>query len=151
MRASRHPRRLWRLFTMVAVVTALFLVSPASAHEDETSIKASEDVLQAISYIVNSPGNMDAISDKLKDAPESSDTSGVDLALVRQAQAAVASNDMMKARDLLQRSIGAVPDMTGTDVRHILQVPPGARSVTLATGEQSGTTVVTDEMPAGVD
>lgn len=54
---------------------------------------------------------------------------------------------MMKARDLLQRSIGAVADMTGRDVRPILQVPSKASSVTLATGEQTGTTVVTDEMP----
>ena len=142
----RHRRAGW-LAAVVAAVVAVMVAGPAWAHGgDEAGNTARQDVLQAIAYIVNTPGNMDAALDKVKDAQAAKDTTGVNLALVRQAQAVVAANQMMSAKALLERSIGARLDLSGTDVRPILQVPAGATSVALATGEESGTQVVTDEL-----
>ena len=132
----------------VGLLLLSLLWSPGAwAHEGEETAKASESVRQAIAFIVNDPDNMDMISDKVADALEAEDTSGCDLALVRQAQAALANDDMMAARTLLEKSIGARSDLTGTDVRPILQVPPGSPGVPLAVGSETGTNVVTDEMP----
>jgi hypothetical protein len=68
------------------------------------------------------------------------------MALVKKAKEALDADDMMKVRDLLQHAIGARPDLTGTDVRPILQVPKGESTVPLATGDQTGTNVVTDQL-----
>ena len=129
---------------MVAFVAAMFGalsgVTPAWAHEGEETVAAVDDVRQAIAVIVNKPGDMATIEDKINDALEAEDKEGVNLALVRQAKDALESNDMMKVRDLLESAIGARPDLSGTDVRPILNVP-------LATGEETGTRVVTDELP----
>ena len=139
------------LVTALAAAALILLpvaLAPAAwAHGDEGSVPARQDVLEAVAYIVNTPENMDAIGDKLKDALESADTAGVDLDLVQQAQTAVEANQMPHARDLLERSIGARVDVTGTDVRPILHVPSGGHAVSLATGEEAGTQVVTDELP----
>jgi hypothetical protein len=135
---------------VVAVLTGLLTVlasAPAWAHEGEESASAHDLVLQAVAYMVNTPGDLESIEDKVKDAQDSEDTSGVRMALVRQAESALEVGDLARARDLLQRSIGAHADLSGTDVQHILQTSPGQRSVTLATGEEAGTRVVTDEQP----
>lgn len=55
---DQRSHRLPRLLAMLAAAAAFSIVGTAWAHDDETSIKASEHVLQAIAYIVNSPGNM---------------------------------------------------------------------------------------------
>jgi hypothetical protein len=138
-----------RFLALLAAAVWLVLAAPATAwaHGNEGPVPARQDVLEAIAYIVNAPDNMDAITDKIKDAQDSDDVSGVDLALVKQAQAAVEANRMDRARDLLQRSIGAAVDVTGTDVRPILHVSAGLHEVALATGEQPGTLVVTNELP----
>jgi len=120
---------------------------PVAAHEGEQTVAAIDDVRQAIAVIVNKPTDMDTIEDKIGDALESEDKDGVNMALVQQAKDALEDNDTMKVRDLLQRAIGARPDLTGTNVRPILQVPTGESTVPLATGEQTGTRVVTDELP----
>ena len=133
--------------TAVVVLLAAFASAPAWAHEGEESASAHDLVLQAVAYIVNTPDDMESIEDKVKDAQESEDTDGVRMALVRQAETALEDGDMARARDLLQRSIGARTDLTGTDVQPILQTSPGQRSVVLATGEEPGTRVVTDAMP----
>jgi len=144
-------RRWWFRHTSTVLLGSMLAVFamavPASAHEGEAAVAAIDDVLQAIAVIVNKPTDMDTIEDKIGDALESEDQDGVDTALVKQAKDALEDNDMMKVRDLLQRAIGARPDMAGTDVRPILQVPKGESTVPLATGEEPGTTVVTDELP----
>jgi hypothetical protein len=136
--------------TAVAVLTGLLVglaSAPAWAHEGEESTPAHELVLQALAYMLNTPGDLESIEDKVRDAQESEDPGGVKMALVRQAEGALAADDMTGARDLLQRSIGARADLTGTDVQPILQTSPGQRSVTLATGGEAGTRVVADEQP----
>lgn len=138
---------LWRgLVVLVAsLLGVLAWAGPAAAHEGEAASAAIDDVRQAIAVIVNKPTDMDTIEDKIGDALESEDKEGVNVALVQQAKDTLESNDMMKVRDLLQTAIGARPDLSGTDVRPILHVP-------LVTGEETGTTVVTDALPgrAGV-
>lgn len=132
---------------LVAVLIAVVTATPAIAHEGEQSKKATDDVRQAIAYIVNEPDNMDMITDKVGDALESDHKAGVDIRLVKQAQDALGRNDMMAARALLEESIGARPDLTGTDVQPILQVPSGQSTVPLATGEETATNVITDPLP----
>ena len=123
------------------------LPEAALAHGDEEEVSARESVLQAVAYIVNAPDNMEMISDKLKDAEASKDQSGVNRTLVEKAMAAVDAGNMRTARTMLEQSIGAKLDLKGLDMRHVLQVPPGLPAVSLATGDQAGTQVVTDEMP----
>ena len=152
MKVPRAVPRRWLIrhtstVLLGSVLAVIAMAVPASAHQGEKAVAAKDDVLQAIAVIVNKPTDMDTISDKIGDAIDSEDQDGVDIALVKQAKDALDGNDMMKVRDLLQRAIGARPDLTGTDVRPILQVGKGASSVPLATGEQTGTSVVTDQLP----
>ena len=144
-RSYRAALRLVALTVLVAAAT-IFTAPAAGAHGGETTASAREAVLQAIAYIVNDPGNMDAISDKVGDSLEAEDMSGVDVALVKKAQVAVEANQMMRVRTLLERAIGARSDMAGTDMQPILQVPRGSSSLTLAVGTATGTNVVTDEL-----
>lgn len=132
----------------VAAVSVLSLAFPtaAFAHGDEGGVPARESVLQAIAYVVNTPDDMDMITDKLTDAKESEDQEGVDIAEVDQAIQALDRGDMPQVRLLLEQSIGARADLSGLDVRHVLQVAPGGSTVSLATGEQPGTLIVTDEL-----
>ncbi len=109
--------------SVLAVIAAL--AGPAAAHEGEATVAAVDDVRQAIAVIVNKPTDMETIEDKIGDASKSGDNDGVDMALVQQAKDAFEGDDMMKVRDLLQRAIGASPDLTGTDVRPILQGAKG--------------------------
>lgn len=134
-----------RVLALLLLGLALLTGPPSQAHEGE-GVSAREGVLQAIAYLVSSPGDMEAVEEKIADAQEAEDTSGVDLTLVRRAESALVDGDMMLARALLQRAVGAGTDMSGADMRPILQVPPGADTVPLATGEATGTSIVTDEM-----
>ena len=133
---------------LMLVAASLVLAPGPRAHGGDTTRMASEAIRQAIAYMVNDRGNMDAIQDKVGDALEAEDTSGVNLALVRKAQVAVGAEHMMRARTLLERAIGARSDMAGTDMRPILQVPRGSSTVSLAVGAETGTGVVTDELPS---
>lgn len=134
-----------RVLAFLLLGLSLLTGPPSQAHEGEGT-GAREAVLQAIAYLVSSPDDMDAVEERIADAHEAEDTSGVDLTLVGRAESALVDGDMVLARALLQRAVGAGTDMTGVDMRPILQVPPGAATVPLATGEATGTSVVTDEM-----
>ena len=149
-RAAHRPRAssaVARLGVAAAVsVFSLAVPTAAFAHGDEGGVPARESVLQAIAYVVNTPGDMDMITDKLTDAKESPDKEGVDIAEVEQAIQALDKGDMPQVRLLLEQSIGARADLSGLDVRHVLQVAPGGSTLSLATGEQPGTLIVTDEL-----
>lgn len=135
-------------FAAAAAVSVLGLAAPppAFAHGDEGGVPARESVLQAIAYVVNTPDDMDMITDKLTDARDSQDQAGVDIAEVERAIQVLGKGDMPQVRLLLEQSIGARADLSGLDVRHVLQVAPGGSTVSLATGEQPGTLIVTDEL-----
>ena len=143
-RASFVGARLAAAFA--ASLLSLAVPAVAYAHGDEEEVPARDSVLQAIAYVVNTPDDMDMITDKLNDAKDSPDKQGVDIAYVDQAMQALDTGDMPQVRLLLEESIGARADLSGTDVRHVLQVPPGTSTVDLATGEQTGTQIVTDEL-----
>ena len=98
--------------TAAAIVVVVSGIGPALAHEDdEKSGKASDLVRQAIALIVNTPGDVDAIRDKIDDATKAEDTSGVDVTVVARALSAFDSGDLHQARARLEQSIGAQPHL----------------------------------------
>ncbi len=115
--------------------------APAFAHGGNDSDKAGVLVRQAIAYIVNEPGNTAGAADKINDAKDAADKTGVDLNLVAQAGDAFDRGDIHRARTLLERSIGARPHLGGSDPQPIRVTPP------LATGAETGIDVVTDPLP----
>lgn len=139
----RRPRR---AVVVLALVAALVASPPAVADESEAT-GARQAVLQAIAYLVSSPGSMDLIEDKIADALASEDSEGVDLGLVRRAADAVEVERMTQARTLLQRAIGARSDLRGTAVQPILHVPGQPGPEFPAVGAATGTSVVTIQMP----
>jgi hypothetical protein len=102
--------RAW--FAAVVILSGCFVLTiapAASAHEGEENVPAFTDVQEAIAILASQPELMDNAMDKVGDAQESKDTMGVDLALVKQASAALDRNDAAAALVLLERSIGACP------------------------------------------
>ena len=144
-RPQRH--RAFRVLAVLALAGGLSVPQAAFGHGDETDVPARDSVLQAIALVVNTPDDVDAITDKLDDAKASTEPDGVDLADVDLAMTALRAGDMPRVRTLLEAAIGAKADLAGLDVRHVLQVPAGLPVISLATGEQAGTLVVTDELP----
>jgi hypothetical protein len=109
---------------LLAALTTAVLVGavPAAADEPGESTVAHHLVREAIALMVNTPGDMEAIREKVGDALEVEDQEGVDIALVRQADEALAAGDMHEARALLERSIGARPHQGTSDVAPIGEV-----------------------------
>jgi hypothetical protein len=64
-------------FLLLAVVLFLTTPSVAWANGDHGNARAAELVRQAIALIVNTPGQGDAIADKITDALNAKDTSSV--------------------------------------------------------------------------
>lgn len=140
----------WRRAASLAVAGALAFLPvgvPALADEPGESAVASELVRQAIALAANTPGNRAAIADKLADALGARDGSGVDLALVRQAQDTLAAPDLHQLRLLLEASIGAQPHLGGRDVAPIREIAPQRP----ATGAEPGVAPILDPLePSGV-
>lgn len=115
---------LMRAVVLLAALTTAVLVGavPAMADEPGESTVAHHLVREAIALIVNTPRNMDAVREKVGDALSVDNQKGVDIALVRQADKALAAGDMHEARDLLERSIGARPHQGASDVVPIGEV-----------------------------
>lgn len=128
-------RRLGVLAAATIVVVAMN-GSAALAHEGEESGKAGDLVRQAIALIVNTPNDIDAITDKVVDALEAEDTDGVDLAEVQQARAALEDGDLHRTRALLEASIGAQPHVP----LEVAEPPPiGETTPTTTAGSGMGT------------
>lgn len=100
---------------LVAGAFVLLVSVPAMAHEGEEEVPAATTVEEAIAIIASQPEQVDAIEDKIMDAQESDDTDGVDVALVKQAGAALDEGDMDTTMLLLERSIGLQPGAKMTD------------------------------------
>ena len=109
MNSLRPRRRLWGLAIWLAAASLALalLAAPASAHGKK--LPAKKLVEQAIALLRTQPDQVEAIQDKLHDAPEAKDTTGVDLALVRKADQAFDRRDLHRAWDLLEEAIGAAP------------------------------------------
>ncbi|HZJ03241.1 MAG TPA: hypothetical protein VFE20_06120 [Thermoleophilia bacterium] len=108
---------------------------PALAHGGEESEEGYALVQQAIGYLTNFSGEaaIEPAAEKVGDALATSDQDGIDVAQLEQAQAALEAGDAEQARSLLQESI----------TEAVAGLPP-------ATGEETGTTVISDEL-AGND
>lgn len=145
--ARKLSRRARRVVVLAAVAALLALAAPPPAAADGgEEVGARQAVLQAIAYLVSSPGSMDPVEDKIADALASDDPHGVDLALVRRAADAVEAGRMAQARVLLQEAIGARSDLRGTAVQPILHLPGEPAPEAPAAGAATGTSVVVTEM-----
>ncbi len=151
---ARHRRRttqpamtLVRAVVLLAALTTAALVeaTPVMADQPGESTMAHHLVREAIALIVNTPGNMDAVREKVGDALEVKDQEGVDIALVRQADKALAAGDMHEARALLERSIGARPHRGTSDVAPIGQVSQHQ----MARGGEPGDAPILDPLDTG--
>ena len=144
VRCSRWTRR-----AVLAVgalsVTVLGGVRPSAADEPGESTVASELVRQAIALIVSTPGDMEAIEEKVGDALEVDDQKGVDISLVRRAGEEVDAGNMHEARSLLERSIGARPHLGASDVAPIGEVSADD----LARGAEAGEAPILDPLDTG--
>lgn len=137
--ARRQPAR---QLAAAVMVTAIVLLLPASAwaHGTGESDKAFDLVRQAIALIVNTPSDMDAITEKINDAVDAKDTTNVQMPLVRQAKDAVDTGDMHQVRRLLEQSIGARVHTGPAD-----PVPIGNPAP--AVGADTGTLASVDGLP----
>ena len=106
-RPAMRPRARRLAAAAMAVAIVLLLPASASAHGTGESDKAFDLVRQAIALIVNTPSNMDAITDKIDDAIDAKDTANVQLPMIQQAKDAMETGDLHQVRRLLEQSIGA--------------------------------------------
>jgi hypothetical protein len=88
-------------------------------------------VQQAIGHLAYDSGEegIMAAKEKVEDALNAEDQEGIDVSKLEQAQAALEAGDAAQARPLLQDSISEA----------MAELPP-------ATGEETGTTIVSDEL-----
>lgn len=94
------------LVAAIAVLAVLVPAAPAFAHGGGDSDQSRVLVVDALSYLANKPSDyMDMAIDKIGDALDAPDKSGVDLAKVAAAQKAMDAEDMMQTRALLESSL----------------------------------------------
>lgn len=91
-----------------ALVALIVVAAPGLAHE-EKKLPARTLVQQAIALMRTQPEQEAAILDKIHDALEAKDSTGVDLAMVEEADEIFESGDLHEAWDLLEEAIGAAP------------------------------------------
>ncbi|MFD8564510.1 hypothetical protein ACFV1N_45205 [Streptosporangium canum] len=137
------PRQVSRVLLMLATIALVLASLPLAANADEPdeSGKSHDLVLQAISFVVNTPRNREMIAGRIEDALEAPDKSDTDLTKVQQAGQALRAGDLRTTCQLLQEAIGA-HGYTGVNapapIRETLPAP--------ATGVQTGTHVVVDPL-----
>jgi len=127
---------------LLSLVTAAV---PAAADEPGESDESAQLVREAIALIVNTPGDMDAIEDKIVDAQEAPNQDGVDLDLVAEAEEAFEREEMHEVRALLERSVGAQPHPGDQDPLPIGETR-GSPGMPMATGAETGTDVAIDDL-----
>ena len=118
MPTTRSTTRLARACTALLIgLLVLLPAAPALAHGEGDSEQSRVLVLDALTYLANKPaGYMDEVTDKVGDALEAPDSTGVNLAKVQAAQQALKHNDMMQTRTLLQASLAPMAGpVTGED------------------------------------
>jgi len=131
---SRRSRRV-ALIALCTSAVMFVAAGPALAHGDEESGEGYALVQQAIGHLAHdsSAAGIMLAMEKVGDALATSDQEGVDVAQLEQAQAALEAGDAEQARPLLEESISEA----------VAGLPP-------ATGEETGTTVISEEL-AGND
>jgi hypothetical protein len=133
----------------VSVVFAVLItgVGPAAADMPGESDESAQLVREAVALIVNTPGDMEGIEERIVDAEKAPKQEGVDLAFVRQAMAALKRENVHRARLLLERSIGAGPHLGNRDPLPIGEMR-GSPGRPMAMGAESGTDVAIDALAA---
>lgn len=106
----------------LAIAATGGLMIPAQAHTGEKAMKGTDLVKQGIAFLVEKPMEPGLALDKMKDALDATDHSGVFLDYVKQAQVAENAGDIHKARALLEASIGAKPHISGVEPAPIGQI-----------------------------
>ena len=91
----------------IVLMALLLVITPAKAWADGNEDRAYDLVRQAIALIVNTPADVDAITDKIDEALSAKDQSQVQIPLVQQAKDALARGNLHRVRALLEKSIGA--------------------------------------------
>jgi hypothetical protein len=118
------------LGVVVGAGAPLFLAFPAMAHEGEESVPAITNVQEGIAILAEHQASfpptevIDHAMDKVGDALESEDTTGVLLDLVQQAKDALDAENLDEALTLLERSIGACPGAPVIEPENAPRTPP---------------------------
>lgn len=123
--------------TAVAVIVGsllpLFGAAIASAHEGEggggEEGSARSLVQQAVVLLEAQPEMGELIADKIHDALDASDTQGVDLALVEQADEAYDAGNVEETIVLLDRAIGETPPKDFAYLADVRALPGSAQSL----------------------
>lgn len=117
------------MFTLVGSFGA---VLPASAHGEDETTQGYVLVQQALGHLAHdtSTDGIQLAMEKVQDALDTDAQDGVDVPELEQGMAALEAGKVSRARDLLQESI-----------REALESRPPA------IGNQTGTTIVTPELP----
>ncbi len=93
----------------------------ASAHGDEKNKPSADLVRIAIAILEVHPSPSAAVDDKIHDAEVAGDKSGVQIALVQQAKAALDRGDVAATKRFLEQAIGECPD---SDVLYVSDQSP---------------------------
>jgi hypothetical protein len=140
---------------LVVVASVLVLLgvtaTPAVAHGGESS-SAEELVLTAIAVLEVHPVPGAAVDDKIRDAQDAKDRSGVKMDLVRQAGGALVRGDVAATKRLLEQSVGACPDSDILYVNDQSEKPPcvaPTQALALARHSVGGTSEVVLLIVAG--
>ena len=118
--------------TVFVLLASIMTAPAASAHGEGETEEGYLLLQQALGHLAHdtSADGIDLAMEKVQDALDTEDQEGVDVAEVQQGMAALEAGDADRARTLLQDSIAAA----------LRDLPP-------ATGNQTGTTLVTPELP----
>lgn len=153
-RTTLHPR-VAALFSLLAVMLLMAVgpsARPALAHGEELSDQASELVRQSIALIVADPEGRGEIVERVEAALVAPDVSGVDLALVDQANTMLAAgDDVAEVRPVLEASLASAPSAPPPDEAATGGAPATTGSdtgsmTTMPTGSDPGSTVIADPL-----
>lgn len=129
-------RRGSRSAAIALFVVVLIAPGPAWAHGEGETTEGYLLVQQALGHLAHDagPDGIDLAMEKVKDALDTTDHAGVDVAEVQRAMSALEAGDGRQARDLLEDSIKQA----------LHELPP-------ATGNQTGTRLVVPELSGRPD
>lgn len=124
----------------VLLLMTVVMAGPAAWADEEESDEAAVLVLQAIALLANE-NTAQVLLERIEDAVGASMTEGADLDLVEQAAALV--------EPLVGQEADSLPPEVEREVRGLLEksigITPISEPVKMATGIETGTTVVLDE------
>lgn len=98
-----------RIAVILAALTLANVI--ALAHEEEADLDARTLVAQGIAYLQLEPPNLEMALDKLNDALQAGDMTGIDPTVAALARDALAGGSLQAAEVLAAFSIGEDPDL----------------------------------------